>query len=297
MQKMNWNDYRYILAIKRGGSLTEAARIMKVDATTVSRRLAVISDMAKQELWERTSDGRLKLTEIGNQIVSNIESMETEAENLTEILSRDESECIGKLRITSVPIIINRLLVPNIGPFCEKHPNLQIDLIPDSRNFNLNHREADIAIRLARPTQGGNETLARRISDITYSPYVSKTYSLIESNQLDWIGYDEDMSHIPTAMWIEEFARSSGEKIAATRIEDTESAIQAVQAGLGKSFLPDIIASQITSLRPLDQTAKRHSREVWLLSRKSQTKSRRISEASKWIEAAFSGSGHHSANE
>jgi DNA-binding transcriptional LysR family regulator len=42
MQLKNWNDPRYLLAIKRGATITAAARLLTVDDTTVSRRLAAL---------------------------------------------------------------------------------------------------------------------------------------------------------------------------------------------------------------------------------------------------------------
>ncbi len=187
MQKMNWNDFRYILAIKNMGTLSGAARLLGVDATTVSRRLAALSRSVNAELFVRMKDGKLELTESGQRIARHAETMEAEAELIREMQGNDDDSCWGQVRITAVPVIMNRVLVPNLGRILENNPNLQIDLIPDSKNFSLNHREADIAIRLARPTSGGTNTMTRRMGNLDYAVYASA--ELINSNnqEIPWI--------------------------------------------------------------------------------------------------------------
>ena len=154
MQLNNWNDLRYLVAVKRAGTLAAAARLLGVDDTTVSRRLKVLQSALGVQLYHRQGDGSLELSETGVAVAQYAETMEHQVDLIGEILGDRRERIIGSVRLTSVPMVVNRLLVPAVGSLLERHPELQIELIPDRRDLNLTRREADIAIRLARPTVG-----------------------------------------------------------------------------------------------------------------------------------------------
>ena len=292
MQKLNWNNLRYLLAVKRGGNLSQAARLMGVDKTTVSRRLSAINGDCRTELFIRQRDNKLQLSELGASIANYVECMEQNVDQISNLIDAGDIECAGEVRITSVPIVINRLLVPNLNPFLKIHGKLQIELIPDARNFSLNFREADIAIRLARPVGGGIDTIARRIGTLKYSLYASKRLSNDECARLPWIGYQEELGHIPTAKWLSDTATISG-NFAQIRVQDSETALEAAKAGLGRTLLPDIVAGQISSLKRLSNPEPIISREIWLLIHTSQITAKRIKEVSLWIETLV---GRQNAN-
>jgi len=104
---------------------------------------------------------------------------------------------IGTVRVTSVPILTNRLLASSARDLIENHPGLIIELIPDSRDFSLTRREADISIRLARPMTGGTNIKARRIATLEYAAFAPTTIHSREIRRLPWITYEDAMSHLP----------------------------------------------------------------------------------------------------
>lgn len=287
MQNLNWNDLRYLLAVKRAGSLSAAARLMGVDDTTVSRRLGALRRALGEDLFVRQPDGALLLTDHGAKATSHIEAMERETDQLSETFAAIADECIGTVRITSVPFLINRWLAPQVNGLLRQHPKLQVDLIPDSRDFSLTLREADIALRFARPATGGNDVIARRIGSLQFSVFAAKSHSTATDIELPWIIYDDSMAHLPQAKWLARTLKQRGEQSAGLRVHDVETALEAVIAGVGKSLLPTPIADQMPSLRQLNAGSIDVSREVWLLSHRNQHSLRRISEVAKWIAALF----------
>jgi DNA-binding transcriptional LysR family regulator len=291
MQSLNWNDLRYLLAVKRAGSLSAAARLMGVDDTTVSRRLGALRRALGEDLFVRRPDGALVLTDHGAKATSHIEAMERETDQLSETFAAIADECIGTVRITSVPFLINRWLAPQVDGLLRQHPKLQVDLIPDSRDFSLTLREADIALRFVRPVTGGNQVIARRIGLLPFSVFAAKSHSPGTDLDLPWITYDDSMAHLPQAKWLARTLKQNGEKSTGLRVHDVETALEAVIAGVGKSLLPTPIADRIPTLRRLDAGTIDVSREVWLLSHRNQHSLRRISEVSKWIAALFEDSG------
>ena len=285
MQGINWNDLRYLLAIKRGRTLAAAARLMAVDGTTVARRLAALRTALGDDLYLRQDDGTLVLTEHGSAIASHAEEIEQQTDRICELANADSDTCSGTVRVTSVPVLINRWLTPRLNVLLDDHPNLQIDLIPDSRNLSLSMRETDIALRLARPTVGGHDTLARRIGHLAFGVFAAPDSTGTAPAAAPWIGYGDLMSHLPQARATAKAARPSGEALAGLRVYDLETAIEAASAGLGKALLPVPIARDNPALQRLDKGPAQVSRELWLLTHRSQQAVQRINIVTQWIES------------
>ncbi len=278
MQMLNWNDLRYVLALQRGQTIGRAARLMNVDATTVSRRLATIQSATTTPLFIRQTDGGLRLTPIGEAIADRAEAIEHQVELIGETLGSDQQSYAGMVRLTSVPILINRVFAPRIGDLLKPYPGLEVELIPDSRDLSLTRREADLAIRLARPVTGGIKINARRIGQLDYSLYGSSSYSTSEAANLPWVNYDDSMAHITQAQWINRVVRISPCDVSGLKVHDGETVTEAVIAGHGKSLLPNIVADRIKGLQRIsnDSGIDLPSRELWLLSHSDQRDLRRI---------------------
>src|SRR5260370_30971778 len=145
MQQRNWNDLRYLLAIKRGQTLGATARQLRVDDTTVSRRICSLQAALGMQLVLRVGDGRLALTQAGDAVAQRAEAMESQFQSISEIVGADQNLCVGTVRITSVPLLINRLFAGAVGELLKRQPSLVIELVPDSRDLSLTRREADVA--------------------------------------------------------------------------------------------------------------------------------------------------------
>ncbi len=286
MQPMNWNDLRYVLAISRGRTLTAAARQLGVDDTTVARRLAAVQEMIGARLYQRLPDGTLQLTPSGERAALHAERIEREIGALDVALAGADDVVSGTVRVTSVPIIVNHILVPAAQSLLKCHPNLQLEFVADARDLSLTRREADLALRLARPKTGGTKVTARRVGTLRYDVYASASRSVRSAKMLPWITYDEAMAHLPQARWIAAAAVRNDEKIAAVRVDDAEAVLEAVIAGLGRSLLPCVVADSDSRLRRLG--AKRRApmltRELWLLTHSELRKLGRIEAVVAWIE-------------
>jgi len=286
MQTLNWNDLRYILAIGRGRTLTAAARLLGVDDTTVARRLAAVQTTLGARLYQRLSDGTLQLTTAGERAALHAERIEREINALDGGLSGRGDLVAGTVRVTSVPIIVNRLLIPSAHMLLKRHPQLRLEFAGDARDFSLTRREADLALRLARPKTGGTKVMARRICTLRYAIYAAASCPARDAARLPWVTYDESMAHLPQARWIAAAAAGGDETIAAVRVNDAEAVVEAVAAGLGRSLLPCIAADTDARLRKLARRrgAPLPARELWLLAHAELSRLGRIEAVVKWIE-------------
>jgi DNA-binding transcriptional LysR family regulator len=276
---MNWDDLRHLLAIARAGTLAAAARRLAVNQTTVARRLATLEAALGARLFER-AEGLLRPTKAGELALARAAEVEQEVGALEQGIAGADREPAGLVRVTAVPILVNRLLVPALPALSARHARIRLELIAESRNLSLTRREADLALRLSRP-QSGTGLLTRRLGDLDYAVYGPRGRA---GARLAWITYEEGLGHLPQARWIAAQAR---EALAPLAVSDAESLVHAIRAGIGKSLLPCLIADREPGLRRLG-VAVLH-RELWLLAHREQRHHRRIGAVIAWIEETVSG--------
>jgi DNA-binding transcriptional LysR family regulator len=277
MQDLNWNDLRYVLAIARSGGAHEpASRLLGVNETTVARRLARIEAVLGSKLFHR-SDGLLRQTDAGHRVVEHAERIELEVEAVKEITNGSKSAVAGAVRLTSIQILINRLLFPDLKHLCKNYPDLRIELIAEPRNLSLTKRDADLALRLARPGKE-QRVLARRIAQINYAVYGSR-----KSSRLPWIVYEDRMLELPHAAWLQKNARAEG-GVSNVVVNDSELALHAVKAGLGKSLLPTFVGETEQGLVRLSDGKAVLERELWLLVHPELKHLARVKAVIAWIE-------------
>jgi DNA-binding transcriptional LysR family regulator len=273
---MDWDDLRYILIVSRAGTHAAAARRLNVNQTTVARRLAAAERTLATRLFERI-DGTLQPTKSGEAAIAHASRVEQDVRALELGIGGADGEVSGLVRLTAVPILINRLIIPVLPQLHAKHPRLRLDLVADARNASLTRREADIALRLARP-EGGRGILARRLGYLDYAVYGPRRRS---ARQLPWITYEEGLAHLPQARWMETASR--GEALAPLSVSDAETILQAIRAGLGKSLLPCFVADGEQRLRRLSGAEAVLTRELWLLTHSELRHHGRFAAVVAWL--------------
>lgn len=281
---MNWENLKYLLALDRAGSLSGAAERLTVDATTVSRRIAALQRESGAQLIERAGTGGVMLTEAGHRAVLQAEAMETGVSRLQADLTGAELAEEGIVRVSSVPVVNTRLLLPKVRGFAQAHPGIELHLASETRNVSLTRREADMAVRLGRPEDGGQAVKARRIAVLDHAVYGPAG---ADRAVLPWIFYHETMRFLPQARWMAEYLRGGDAPVASIRPSDLEGVVEAIAAGLGRSVVPRVIGDQDSRLERLSGPAPDLRREVWLLQHVDQSGLARMRAVSKWIEAVF----------
>ena len=292
MRSPDWNDLRHVLAVARGGTLAAAAKALAVDDSTVSRRIARLEALLAAKLFERAGDGRLQPTSAGAAAVARAERMELEVERLRDSVTGADSACAGVVRLTSVPLLVNRLLVPALPGLLARHPELRLELVADPSDLSLRRREADMALRLARPRGGGRSVVARRIGTLRYEVCAAASLPAEAAAALPWVTYDEAFAHLPQARWIAA-ALARGDAAAAFVVNDGEALVEAVAAGLGRSLLPSAVAARdprLISLAAPDGSPA-PARELWLLVHGELRRLARIEAVSDWLRGLLAEAG------
>jgi DNA-binding transcriptional LysR family regulator len=288
--RINWNDLRYVLAVGRAGTLAGAARTLGVNETTVGRRIAALEETFGVHLFSKVLGGKLPPTKAGAKAISQAEQIEQRVLGLHNEIAGGNNEVAGTVRLTAVPILVNRLLVPASRGLLDRCPQLHVEIVADFRDLSLVKREADIAVRLAAPKKGtGNAVLARKIGQLTYDAYAASSLDDQSASRLPWITYESTMGHIPQAKWLSEEIERGSESAAGFSFNDAEGLMHAVRAGLGKSLLPCMVADADPQLRRVAGFSgdKSHCREVWVLTHPDQRPLARVDTVIDWLESIF----------
>ncbi|HET6839002.1 MAG TPA: LysR family transcriptional regulator [Bradyrhizobium sp.] len=270
---------RYVLTVARERALAPAARTLRVNETTISRRIARAELAMGTQLFHRTR-GMLLPTEIGQIVVQYAEHIEAEIETLGELATGVDSRAAGSVRLTASPWLLNRVVVPAIGELKASHPMLRLELVAEPRNLSLTKREADLALRLARPDKE-QSVIARRIGDLPFAVY---GHRVRRNRSLPWITLDDAMAHLPNAAWMTRIMQEERAGPPALIANDSEIILHAVRAGLGKSLLPCIIADREPGVVRLSGETPILSRELWLLVHPDIRHLARIKAVIAWLE-------------
>jgi DNA-binding transcriptional LysR family regulator len=235
---MNWEDLKYFLALARRRTLAEAARALRVNHATVSRRVESLETSVGRPLFDRRAEGYL-LNVAGRMMLDEARAMERAALILSQQFeAKLEGELTGEVRLATFPALADGYLVERLGTFRSLHPDLLIELIADVHPTNLLGRDADFAIRSGRINKG--ELTARELTRVGFGFFCSKQYRdlLREGEQPAFIGFDRASNFIPEAAWLAE--NFSDERFLIRCNGQLAQAI-AAREGLGIALLPRYI--------------------------------------------------------
>jgi len=273
MQRLlSWDDARILLAVTRNGTQASASKALGIDQATVSRHLLRLEDVVGAALFLR--DGtRLVPTETGQRLAERAE----EAEASLAFMVEPEADAGGAVRIAAPCFITAHLLAPALPLLRELAAGVVPELVATPETTaGLTRRDADIALRLTKPNNGG--FLARRIATVHYRAYARRG----SDATLPWIGFDETLAELPEARWL---ARRDDEPVLA-RAADLQTVLQAVRAGAWRGILPTAVAGRDPALVALP-TPDPPSRELWLLVERRVRQVRRVALTLGWVEAVM----------
>ncbi len=170
---IDWSELRDFLAVAETGSLSAAARRLRVSQPTVGRKIAALEDRLGAALFIRTPRG-FDLTETGDMVMEHAARMREEADTIERRISGRDSDLSGKVAI-SVTEAFGSLWLPRVfAAFHEQYPKILIDIKTQIAAADLVRREADIAIRMFRPVQ--SNLIAKKAGALAFGYYASRDY-------------------------------------------------------------------------------------------------------------------------
>jgi len=259
MHMLDWDDLRFFAALAEEGSLAAAGRRLKVDHVTVARRVAALEDRTGLKLVDRRQK-KTVLTAAGLRIADHARRMQDEAFSLERTLLSSRGDLSGDISISVPPLLAMEWVAPRLAQFFDMHPGIRLTLVSEARVASLTRREADIAMRLARPT---DETLvARRVGRVRYRLYAAPDYlARVPAADRRYVVFDEPFRDLSHQVWL----RSIVGETPNIALRSNELPIQAVAvaSGAGVAALPELFGRR-HGLADADPQRRALEREVWL---------------------------------
>ena len=169
----DWDLFQSLHAVLETGSLSAAARVRGVAQPTIGRHIETLEQRLGSPLFLRSPRG-LQPTELAQELRPRLEDMAAAAAAAMRDVAGAAAQTGGTVRITASEIVGCEILPPILAAFHAAHPTIEVELTVSNRQADLARRDADIAVRMTRPTQ--NSLVGRRIGMITLGLHAAPDY-------------------------------------------------------------------------------------------------------------------------
>lgn len=262
----DWSDLVFFLELARQGRLVPAAKKLRADHTTVSRRVAELERGLNCKLFDRGADG-FALTDAGQKLFNYAEIIESNALLIEENVAGLAGVPSGHVRVATMEGIGSFYLAPRMPRLRKEFPEICVELVTERHIINLTKREADISLSFV-PVKGPR-LISEKIGTFQLRLYASSSYlersgtptSIQELDQHDFVDYIDDLVAISEVRWLHEVLKPS-------RVVFQSSSMiaqhNAAAAGLGLVLLPSFSAADDARLVPVLASEATVSRSIWL---------------------------------
>ena len=195
---VEWNAVQLFLAVADGKSLTAGAKKLGVTQPTASRRIHELESRLGEMLFVRGVDGAT-LTSFGERMLEPARRMAEWAVEAERVAEGAETKPRGVVRLTAPPGLAYDFVAPVAAHLKKKLPMVRLEVLSTVSYLDLARREADLALRMAEPTQRDLVVVAHTRFDV--APYASKQYvaSLPKKcapKDVDWIAWAPPFEHL-----------------------------------------------------------------------------------------------------
>jgi len=270
----DWDDLRLAMIVAEEGSSSAAARRLGIDQTTASRRLARLERRLGIALFDRI-DRRLVARPALAAVAAELEAMADLARRVVARLGDERQRLEGHVTVSTVDLLATRMLAPALAAFRAAHPGVRLTLDLSDANVSIGAREADIAVRLARPQ--ADTALTRRLGALDFALY--GPVGGAEGGDPPLAAYGERLAHLPESRWLAE--HFPGAPIA-FRADTAGPLLEAVAAG-HRAMLPCFLGDRDGRVVRLGGAEARLAREVWLMVHPDRRGDRAVAATVDWV--------------
>lgn len=173
MELLNWEMLKSFLAVIKNGSLSGAARELGATQPTIGRHIKSLEEALNRSLFVRSREG-LAPTNEALDLLPHAETMAGALAALVRTASGEEKEETGSVRLAASEIMGVEILPGILMKFHQHHPKISIELVISNKIENILQRDADIAVRMVRPTQAA--LIAKKIGESPIGLFAHKDY-------------------------------------------------------------------------------------------------------------------------
>lgn len=274
----SWDLYRTFLAVVREGGLSAAARRIGVTQPTAGRHIRALEKSIGTILFTRSPHG-LAATEAALALLPHAEAMAAASDALARASSGEARGERGTVRLTAGEMMGCEVLPPMLAEFSLRYPKIHLELTLSNRNLDLLRRDADIAVRMVRPTQ--TALIARRVGVISVGLFAHRRYVETfglpkgpeEISRHCLIGFDRDTDIIDSAS--DPAIRLTREQFR-FRCDSVAGQLAALRAGVGIGACFVTVGQRSPDLIRVLEHRLSFQREVWLAIHRDARSTRRI---------------------
>jgi DNA-binding transcriptional LysR family regulator len=275
---MNWDDLRIIAAVRDEGTYAGASARLKIDETTVGRRLARIQRDLGVRLFEAV-DGERRPTRQCEMVLAHVQAMAAHAAEIGRV--NEGSRPAGRLRIASTNAVAEDVLAPRAGAFLARHPGLTLQFVTSSENVKFSRWEADLAIRLRKPEKG--DFAISKLAEVRL--YFFEPVGSVDTAPLV-CAYPDELDRIPEA----QFLKARGLQPRARCITDNIRVISTlIRDHRAVGVLPEYGCEALLADRHLRATLLPRRRDIWLLVQNHLKRDAAARMAIGWLRECFDG--------
>lgn len=280
VKQMNWDDLRVAIAVQQSGSFLAAAGRLKIDETTVSRRVARLEETLGFKLFE-AADGVRRPTQLGAEALRHAVQMLREADRISG-LGADSEQQVTTFRLAATDSVAVEILAAALPCFLKQQPGLRLELLASTENVNFSRWEADFAIRLQKPDKGDFI-----ISKIGVWRFYFFTPAALDGNDGEPLlcAYPDSLDSSPESRFLIE----SGQKANARCTSKNLLVIKKmITSGSASGILPSFMCADLLEDPRFRVTELPITREVWLLSQPHLKQDPQARSVIDWIKGSFS---------
>lgn len=275
---LDWSLVQAFLAVAETGSLSAAARQLGTSQPTLGRQVKAVEAQLGAELFHRQPRG-FALTQIGAELIGPAQAMRDAVQQIALTAAGQQARLEGTVRITASVATSAMHLPPIIAKIRKLEPQIAIELVPSDDTRNLLYREADIAVRMYRPTQ--LDLITQHIGEIGLSIFAARSYlvehgmpkTVKEMLTHDFVGFDSNTTII-------EGFNQSGLKIDRdffkTRCDDNIAYWELVRAGCGIGFAQANVGRHDPAVAEIDLGLALPTLPIWLTAHEAMRQTPRI---------------------
>jgi DNA-binding transcriptional LysR family regulator len=277
---LDWDDIRYFVELARQEKLSATARVLRVEHSTVARRIGMLEARLGVRLFDRMPKHWI-LTVEGEALLAQARRVEDEALAFARA-GAGAATLRGVVRLSAPPVFASAFLVPRLGALRARWPGIALEIIGEVRQADLYRREADLALRMARPDQAG--LAARPLAQTGYGLYAAPGWFERPAQEWEFIGNGEAMKESPQQKWLDKFAAG---RHYAFWTNDTAALLAACRAGLGVTVLPHFLGRGDPLLALHPEHGQVLSRPLWLAVHPDVRRSPRVTLVAELLAAVL----------
>ena len=267
MSELDWDHLRIFIHVARTGRLSAAAERLKLNHTTVARRMSAFEEQVGTRLFDRTPQG-VTLTNEGAEMLVHAERIEHEAQTMLARIGGQEALLSGTVRIALPEAFGAFLVAPLLGSFREEHPEIVLELIPETRQVSLSRRDADLIVSTIRPRRG--RMFINKLAEFDMGLYGTQAYfdrkgmpaSPKSLRDHDFVGFIDDLLQTDDRAPLNQIVEEPNLSFRSSSILSQQGAIR---AGVGIGLLHNFAAAGSGGLIAILPDEIRVPRTYWTL--------------------------------